>query len=58
MPEKENAPTQYDAVLADLYAKRDEIDSAINTSCFFKVQDRQRHLPRTRMVQFELLVLE
>lgn len=31
MPEKNNAPTQYDAVLADLYAKRDEIESAINT---------------------------
>jgi DNA-directed RNA polymerase delta subunit len=36
MPEKENAPTQYDAVLADLYAKRDEIDSAINTILFLQ----------------------
>lgn len=36
MPEKENAPTQYEAVLADLYAKRDEIESAINTILFLQ----------------------
>jgi DNA-directed RNA polymerase delta subunit len=36
MPEKENAPTQYAAVLADLYAKRDEIESAINTILFLQ----------------------
>lgn len=36
MPEKENAPGQYEAVLADLYAKRDEIESAINTILFLQ----------------------
>jgi DNA-directed RNA polymerase delta subunit len=36
MSEKENAPTQYDAVLADLHAKRDEIESAINTILFLQ----------------------
>ena len=36
MPEKDNAPTQYDAVLADLYTKRDEIESAINTILFLQ----------------------
>ena len=36
MPEKESTPTQYEAVLADLYAKRDEIESAINTILFLQ----------------------
>jgi DNA-directed RNA polymerase delta subunit len=36
MPEKESTPTQYEAVLSDLYAKRDEIESAINTILFLQ----------------------
>lgn len=36
MPEKINAPTYYDAVLAELYAKRDEIETAINTILFIQ----------------------
>lgn len=36
MPENENAPSQYETVLADLYAKRDEIESAINTILFLQ----------------------
>src|SRR6267378_6348645 len=36
MPEKINAQIDYEAVLNELYAKRDEIENAINTILFLQ----------------------
>jgi HB1, ASXL, restriction endonuclease HTH domain len=36
MPEKTSAPNSYETVLQDLYAKRDEIENAINTILFLQ----------------------